>query len=464
MPKEKRPTISVTPEFREQLGDHPFENLQKMREEYIKLKQENAKLKEDDQLKNQASVTKPPMENFDSEAIKKTCPYPMLDSKLGRYMCSKAKSDDLITLPKDRILTNEVCKLCQAKSQEKAQGVPETRTVIAEVENTSESKTLEDPTKPEEENKTSPCPFATFMPKENKMFCFNPKKQGLPKDKLVPVKVCQNCAKQWQEYLDREKHVEPKESVPTPSKGEKEDEETETDFPMPTKEAPKLYDPRDHLGICKDPFQHRNINMASGKEEFYDLSCILCKKFCPDKRQPCDEIIRELKTSPTLMKQFIDSLIYDRRHKPSKGMKPLQRDEDNSSMTLQEIESEFGLNKPLPTEEEYKLEVQWDGSLKEIPKKESETKEYKGNEVFNIVYRRYQELCKPCEELRKINCFEWCEKFKEGMPILTIEDPSKKVGATNFEGFAELMNEIENQAMLEQAIEEADHQKIEVSP
>jgi len=175
------------------------------------------------------------------------------------------------------------------------------------------------------------CPKPIFKPNPK-----NPDGKWIPSGKFhgkIPIEQCMSTQRYRLEK--REKEIS-REGQAKETEEEEQEEGLETPEPsIPNKPKQSIDEIVDQLAVCLNPFIMRER----------PLLCHVCRKKQPDKWQACQEIQRELETSPSAMQEFVDNMkaktIEARKamENPYWFWKESRKTED---MTIQEIEEELG--------------------------------------------------------------------------------------------------------------------------
>jgi len=267
--------------------------------------------------------------------------------------------------------------------------------------------------------------------KEGKYGTLRPTKGAKGK---INIEICQNT----QAFIIKRK-IKP-EVQPT--------EKAETEEGIDLSKLPKIRKPMIHpinqVGVCENPILVR---------QGHDLTCVLCRKRTPQKWQACQEIQKELDTSPIAFDKFAKAMRERLIDERKAGEDPYwwwvaPKTED---MTLEEIEKELGLREPSQPRriscskfcsplkimncEKYPScdlntgvsAPEEEPDLFDIAERETEPLRFRegktitedqpvSQELFDSIRKRYHEVCEACEEYLHQRCTNYCNEFWEGLP------------------------------------------------
>jgi len=209
----------------------------------------------------------------------------------------------------------------------------------------------------------------------------------------------------------------------------------------------------DQVGVCL------NAILIRQRKSF---ACIVCQKRHPQKWEACQEIQKELKTSPVAYHKFLKTttqrVVEERKAREDPyWWWDTPKTED---MTLEEIEEELGLREPskprripctkfcsplkimncekyplcnlntgVPAPEEeldlFDIAERDAESLRFARAKTIEQEEPAPQELFDAIRKRYHEICETCGKHIKHLCTSYCKEFWEGLPSDVKEEAQK---------------------------------------
>jgi len=252
------------------------------------------------------------------------------------------------------------------------------------------------------------------------IFKQNPHGKWIPSGKFlgkIPIEQCMSM--QRYQLEKKQKEITREEQVKETEEAEEEEQEEDLETPepsIPNKPKQSIDKIVDQLAVCLNPFIMRER----------PLLCHVCRKKQPDKWQACQEIQRELETSPSAMREFVDNMkaktieARKARENPYWFWEESRKTED---MTIQEIEEELGQREPRLKRRSCS-EFCTDFKIMNCPKwpscelnKPVSTSPSYEDLMFDAIQKRYDELCITCEEHRQHRCTRHCKEFFNGLEL-----------------------------------------------